>query len=137
MRTFLQVTPIRSTAFVLAALGLSRVALAGQTPAESSLAAHQTVACRVLEVHSTQAPGVSVVVFHQRDESQRDQLAALLRKQSGASVQFQTRDRQWHEATVLRLKSCFGRGLLLFPTGTAQVGEKDEFLLKLSPDKGS
>ena len=134
MRTFLQVTPIRSTAFVLAGLGLSLVALAGQTPAESSLAAHQTVACRVLEVHSTRAPGVSVVVFHQRDESQRDQLAALLREQSGSSVQFQTRDRQWHEATVLRLKSCFGRGLLLFAAGTAQLAEKDELTLRFSSE---
>jgi hypothetical protein len=30
----------------------------------------------------------------------------------------------------MRLKSCFGRGLLLFRAGTATLAEKDEFLLR-------
>jgi hypothetical protein len=29
----------------------------------------------------------------------------------------------------MRLKSCFGRGLLLFPADAARIAEKDEFLL--------
>jgi hypothetical protein len=32
-------------------------------------------------------------------------------------------------ATVMRLKSCFGRGLLLFRAADATVVEKDELLL--------
>lgn len=98
--------------------------------------APETVACRVLEVHTATQPGVTLLVFHQREANDRARLGTLLRERDGAAVQFQTPDGQWHAATVLRLKSCFGRGLLLFPAGTAPLAEKDEFTLRFPPDGG-
>jgi len=88
-----------------------------------------TIACRVLEVHTEATLGVTVVVFHHRDDVDRDRLGALLRAHDGATTRFQASDGAAHPATVMRLKSCFGRGLLLFPAGAARLAEKDEFLL--------
>jgi len=94
----------------------------------------ETIACRVLEAHTSEQQRVAVVIFHQRNTRDRAQLGTLLRKRSGVSVEFQTTDGKWHTGTVLRLKSCFGRGLLLFPAGTAEVAEQSEFLLKFPAD---
>lgn len=96
----------------------------------SSTATSNTVACSVLEVHSLAKPTVTVVVFHQRNKTDQERLGDLLRRASDSSVEFQTADGVWHSATVLRLKSCFGRGLLVFPAGTAHPAEKDTFLLR-------
>lgn len=92
--------------------------------------------CRVLEAHTDTQLGVTVVLFHHRDPSARVRLGALLREHSGESAQFQIADGKWHAATVLRLKSCFGRGVLLFPAGTAQLAERDEFLLQFPSGPG-
>jgi hypothetical protein len=100
----------------------------------SAPAAANTVPCRVLEAHTGQQLRLTLVVFHHRDEKERVRLGTLLRERSGASVEFQTADGRWYSGTVLRLKSCFGRGLLLFPTGTAQLAERDEILLKFPPN---
>ena len=92
-----------------------------------------TVECRVLEAHASDQPAASVVVFHQRDKQDQARLASLLREHSETSVEFQPADGNWHKATVFRLKSCFGRGLLLIPEGTAQLKDGDGFLLKFPP----
>lgn len=134
MRTHLPNVLTGLTYFALTVLGASLLLATEQPPGEPSPA--ETLACRVLEAHTSQPLGLTIVVFHHRDEGERARLGALLREHSGASVQFQTADGHWHRATVLRLKSCFGRGLLVFPAGTAQLAEKDEFLLQFSPDAG-
>jgi len=77
---------------------------------------------------------VTLVLFHQQDEKERARLGSLLRQHSGAAVEFQTPDGAWHTASVLRLKSCFGRGLLLFSAGVAQLQEKGGFLLRFPPN---
>lgn len=92
--------------------------------------AEEIIACRVLEGHTSSQLRLTVFVFHQQDQKERARLGALLRQRSGATVEVQTPDGGWHSATVLRLKSCFGRGLLLLPTGTAHLAERDEFLLR-------
>lgn len=92
----------------------------------------EAIPCRVLEAHTSPQSGVTVIVFHQRDASDRARLGELLRGHSGEAVEIQTADGHWHAATVLRLKSCFGRGLLLFPAKEATLGEKDEFVLRFS-----
>lgn len=102
-------------------------ARAGPSPEEAS---EQVVACRVLEAHSSAQFRVTAVIFHQRDAKDRDRLGELLRRHSEAPVELQTTGGAWHPATVARLKSCFGRGLLLLPDGTASLPEKGEFLLK-------
>ncbi|HXK12823.1 MAG TPA: hypothetical protein VMT70_24530 [Vicinamibacteria bacterium] len=87
------------------------------------------LACRALEVHEDARLGLTIVVFHQRDDADQVRLATLLRGHEGAEVDFRTGDGASHAATLMRLKSCFGRGLLLFPTGGTRLHERDEFLL--------
>lgn len=65
----------------------------------------EKIACRALEVHTDDELKVTVVVFLQRDEGQRSQLAALLREYSGAMVEVQTGNGAWWRARLLRLKS--------------------------------
>jgi hypothetical protein len=91
-----------------------------------------TIACRALEAHTDDELKVTVIVFHQRDEAQRSQLAALLREHSGAMVEVQSNDGPWRRARLVRLKSCFGRGLLLVPT-PAPFSDRAEFVLRLPP----
>ncbi len=88
------------------------------------------VACRVLEAHTDATLGVTLVVFHQRDDADRSRVGSLLRAHDGGAIEFQTSDGASHAATVMRLKSCFGRGLLLFRAGAATLAEKDDFLLR-------
>jgi len=91
-----------------------------------------TIACRALEAHTDDELKVAVVVFHQRDEAQRSQLAALLREHSGAMVEVQAGDGIWRRARLVRLKSCFGRGLLMLPS-PAPFSDRAEFVLRLPP----
>ncbi len=118
---------------LLALLSLTAVGSAGQsrTQGEAQAPPPGTIACRVLEAHAVENLGVTLVVFHHRDEAARGAMSELLRQHSGATVEFQTRDGQWHPATLLRLKSCFGRGLLVFSTGSARLAEKEEFALRV------
>lgn len=103
------------------------------TPAPRPQAAN-VVACRVMEAHASAELRVVTVVFHQKDKKEAPRLGALLGKHSGASVEFQTADGVWHRAQVFRLKSCFGRGLLVFAAGEAQLAERKDFGLKFPAD---
>jgi hypothetical protein len=103
---------------------------AAQPPPASAPSSAPLVACRVLEVHTDATLGLTVVVFHQRDDDDRSRVGALLRAHDGAAIEFRTSDGASHPATVMRLKSCFGRGLLLFRAGAATLIEKDDFLLR-------
>jgi len=89
-----------------------------------------TIACRALEAHTDDELKVTVIVFHQRDEAQRSQLAALLREHSGAMVEVQSGDGAWRRARLVRLKSCFGRGLLMLPA-PAPFSDRAEFVLRV------
>jgi len=124
----------RSAIFVAAAAAISAfIVLAARVlPARATpqAAPSETIACRILEVHA--ATNFSVVIFHQRDKQDREKLADFLQTHSDAAVQFQKADGAWHDATLIRLKSCFGRGLLAFPAGAATLAEKDAFTLRLA-----
>ncbi len=113
----------------LLALTTSVGPAAARQPASAARTA-PLVACQALEVHTDATLGVTIVVFHQRDDDDRSRVGALLRAHDGAAVEFQTSDGAAHPATVMRLKSCFGRGLLLFRAGATPLVEKDEFLLR-------
>ena len=89
-----------------------------------------TIACSVLEAHTNPELRVSAAVFHQRNKDEAARFSALLKEHADASVEFQTTDGAWHKASVARLKSSFGRGLLLFAADSAQLKEKDTFVLK-------
>lgn len=87
------------------------------------------VACRVMEVFVVQHTGAAAI-FHQRDKVDGPRLGELLLAHSGAEIEFRTSDGKWHRATIFRVKSCFGRGLLLFAPADGKLAEKDEFVLR-------
>lgn len=111
--------------FVLAGLFLLFAAAA----AAQKEAGQESIQCRVMEVFVAGRLGATAVIFHQRDKADGPRLGELLQAHSGEEVEFETRDGQWHRATVVRLKSCFGRGLLLFAVGEAKLAAKDDFVL--------
>lgn len=88
--------------------------------------------CRALEAHSSATPPVIAVVFHQRDKQDQPRFAALLKQDSGATVAVQLGKSPWVNATVVRLKSCFGRGLLLLSSGSLAIKDGDTFRVKFS-----
>ncbi len=114
-----------------------KLALAGASGQGEAAAPapRETIHCRALESGGNGRLGVTWVIFHHRDAADRARLGELLRQLTAASVEFQTPDGQWHAAAVERLKTCFGRGLLLFPAGSARLAEKDEFLLRIPKGK--
>lgn len=94
------------------------------------------IACKVMEAKTSAALHVTTVVFHQGEAARRGRVGAWLRKHDGAVVEFETPDGQWHPASVFRLKSCFGRGLLVFSADTARLEDGSTFVLRL-PEKAS
>ena len=110
-----------SGSMALAAHNSTARVIPGTSPGEA-------IACRVLEIHA--GASVVLVIFHQRDAQRRDALAEFLQAHADKAVQFQTADGTWHDATVFRLKSCFGRGLLVIPAAAARLNEKDTFALR-------
>ena len=95
-----------------------------------------TIACRVLEAHASTSPAVVVVVFHQRDKIDQARLASALRQHSGEGVEIDTGDGRSASATLVRLKSCFGRGLLLLPADAPAMKDGATFVLKFSTGSG-
>lgn len=89
-----------------------------------------TVSCKVLEVHISAQPPAMAVLFNQAESSDHDHLSDLLKQYSGKAVHFKAGSGDWHAATVIRMKDCFGRGLLLVPAGTAELKEKEQFSVR-------
>jgi hypothetical protein len=126
--------PMVTRVFSQAALLLILSILSGaQAAPQAAAAGAGTIACRALETHTDDALKVTVVVFHQRDEAQRSQLATLLHAHSGVMVEVQAGDGTWRRARLVRLKSCFGRGLLMLPA-PAPFSDHAEFALRLPAD---
>ena len=88
------------------------------------------IACQAMEVKASARFAIRLVVFHYRDQADRNRLGQLLRKYDGGNVQFETRGGPWRPATVLRLKTCFGRGLLVFSASGPKLARGDEFLIE-------
>jgi hypothetical protein len=88
------------------------------------------VVCRALEVKTAEQMGVALVLFHQAQSSDGARLGQLLRQHDGASVEFETSDGRPHTATLLRLGTCFGRGLLVFPAADVRLAKQDQFWLR-------
>lgn len=115
------------TCFLASSTFAQKTAPSPTPPADSS---GRTVACRVMEVFVAQRQGVNAVIFHQRDKTDGPRLGEMLKTYSGEEMEFKTGDGQRHHGTVVRMKSCFGRGLLVFSAGEAKLGDKDEFILR-------
>jgi hypothetical protein len=110
---------------------------ANQASQASHPAASNLVACRILEVHANKDPGIVLVIFHQRDKQDQPRFAALLKQSSGGTIQIRPAGAQWQNAPVIRLKSCFGRGMLILPAGTASLKERADVLVKFPDAKAS
>lgn len=120
---------VRVLALSFASVSISALAVPGhdqQAPPPSS----SVVACKVLEVHANKEPGVVLVIFHQRDKKDQPRFAALLKQSAGGAIQIRPTGGQWQSAQVVRLKSCFGRGLLILPAGTTALKERADLLVK-------
>ena len=89
------------------------------------------IICKVMESFEEGRLGVRAIVFHQRDKADGPRLGSLLLTHSGKEMELETTDGRRYRATVFRVKSCFGRGLVLVPTSKLKLGEHDEFTLRL------
>ncbi|MGH9717391.1 MAG: hypothetical protein ACRD4R_11800 [Candidatus Acidiferrales bacterium] len=99
--------------------------------------ASDTIECRILEAHASTAPSALVVIFHQRDKQDQPHLAAMLKEKSGGSAEVQVGDAPWTTATVFRLKTCFGRGLLVLPPGSVAMKDGGTFRIRFSTDRAA
>lgn len=120
---------------VLFALAPNSLLATPHNQAARPAAASNVVTCRVLEVHANKDPGVVLVIFHQRDKQDQPRFAALLKQSSGGTIQIRPPGAQWETAAVIRLKSCFGRGMLILPAGTTSLKEHADLMVKFSDAK--
>jgi len=128
---------LRAVAIACLLCPLAWIAVPAGATQTAAADATGSVACRALEVHTSERPAVTVAVFHQRDKQDQPRLSALLQKNSGASVMVQIGDGAWQHAMVVRLKSCFGRGLLILPPGEPAPKDGETFLLKFASGRSS
>ena len=92
----------------------------------------RVVACRVREAHTSLSPAAGLVIFSQRDKADAERLSGFLRSaQDGGAVEFEPEEgTDWRPASIVRLKSCFGRGLLIVPAGQALPVEGSVILVR-------
>jgi hypothetical protein len=74
------------------------------------------IACRILESHTDPDLEVTVAVFHQAKKEDQQRLGDFLRANDGELVEVRGTSGDWQDATLFRMKTCFGRGLLLLDT---------------------
>jgi hypothetical protein len=92
------------------------------------------ITCSVMEVFDEGKLDVRAVVFHQRDKADAPRLGSFLLAHSGQEMELQSTGGRQYRAAVFRVKSAFGRGLVLLPVSKFKLGERDEFNLRL-PEK--
>lgn len=124
-----QILVAASLLLLLASAAVAQNANKTQAPAPTS-AAPPAITCSVMEAFNSHSSGATAVIFHQRDKADGPVLGELLLAHSGEEAEFETADGKRHRATVFRVKSCFGRGLLLFPSSEAKLAEHDDFVLR-------
>jgi len=130
-KCFLKAGRLMVFSFLLALI----LAPGGQGEPKAPPASGAAMACRALEVKTAEQMGVTLVVFHQAQSGDGARLGELLRENDGATVEFETSDTQSHRATVFRLGTCFGRGLLVFPAGSARLSRQEQFWLRFPEAK--
>ena len=120
-----------SLVVVAIVLCMRPVGSAGQTGASDS-----TITCRVIEAHASARPAVVAVVFHQAEKPDQPRLASLLLQHSGEEAEVQIGADARAAGSVYRLKSCFGRGLLLLPADAPALKDGATFALKFAETTG-
>ena len=86
---------------------------------EPTTAPPNSIACKVMEAKT--AVGVTAAVVHQASSAERERVGAWIREHDGAPVEFRTSDGPWRPASIFRLRTCFGRGLLMFAAKEAHI----------------
>jgi hypothetical protein len=94
-----------------------------------------TIPCRVLETMLSRTLQIRLAIFHYRDTADRERLGKILREDDGDQIQFQSSDGTWHSATMFRVRTCFGRGVLVFRASEARLAAKQGFLLRIAAAK--
>jgi hypothetical protein len=117
---------------VVVALCAPLPAAIGQTETNDASA----IKCRVMEAHAGAHPAVVAVVFHQAEKADQPRLGSLLREHSGEEAGVQIGAQTVEGVSVFRLKSCFGRGLLLLPADAPPLKDGVTFILKFSQAGG-
>ena len=102
-----------------------------QIQATVTKAGNGPIICSVMEAFEEGRLGVRAIVFHQRDKADGPRLGSLLLTHSGEEMELETTGGRRYRATVFRVKSCFGRGLVLVPTSKLKLSQDDEFTLRL------
>ena len=110
---------------------VSGTAHGAQVQGAGTKAENSPVICSVMEAFEEGKLGVRAIVFHQRDKADGPRLGSLLLAHSGKEMELETTGGRRYRATVFRVKSAFGRGLVLVPTSKLKLGEHDEFTLRL------
>lgn len=108
--------------------------LDGPSPAAAA-AAGPTISCRVIESAASAQSHVRLAIFHYANAADRARLGELLRKYDDSTVHFQTSDGSWRSATLSRLKTCFGRGLLVYSASGPALAAKQNFILRFPASK--
>jgi len=108
---------------------------AAKPSATTGQPAARYVNCHALETHANAQPAVTVVVFTQRDKLDHARLSDLLKESDSAAVELRTSDGKWHKATLVRLRTCFGRGMLFLAADSGAPHDRENFLLRFPPKK--
>lgn len=88
------------------------------------------ITCVVMESFDETKLGVAASIFHQRNKTDGPLLGSLLLAHTGQEMELRVTGGQAYRATVFRVKSAFGRGLVLLPTGKVKLHPGDEFTLR-------
>ena len=118
---------------LLAAMALYAPMLAATRQADTG--DNGAITCRVIEAHAAAHPTVVAVVFHQAQKADQPRLASLLLQHSGEEAEVQVTGGARTAGSVFRLKSCFGRGLLLLPADAPPLKDGETFTLQFAQDK--
>jgi hypothetical protein len=104
-------------------------------PPATGQPAPRYVNCHALEAHANAQPAVTIVVFTQRDKPDHARLSDLIKENDGGGVELRTSDGKWHKATLVRLRTCFGRGMLFLAGDAGEPKDRENFLLRFPPKK--
>lgn len=89
-----------------------------------------SIQVEVMEVFSPSS-GPSALLVHHADEPTREAFADWLRRNGGAEIILQSRDRTPIDARIFRVSLCFGRGLILLRVAPAGIRAKDVLSVRL------
>jgi hypothetical protein len=124
---------VRLVLFVCAVAFAQPSLTARQAASRSNNASEPAVVqCRVLEAHASAAPAALVVIFHQDAKKDQPRLAALVKANSGSDADVQVGSAPWTKARIFRLRTCFGRGMMILAPGEAALKDGDTFRIRFS-----